>query len=106
MQGDGPDQTTPWFRIAAQEPALVVNQLQVYLQSMALGLFFIGMVLTLHNRFSTARHSQQLTVSDRSDSIDEREDREMAPIPDGGLPPGWTLEQWKWYGHEYLEDSK
>ena len=37
--GDGPDQTTPWFRIAAQEPALEINQSQIYLQSLALGLF-------------------------------------------------------------------
>ena len=34
MKGDGPDQTTPWFRIAAQEPALDVNQTQVYLQAL------------------------------------------------------------------------
>jgi len=25
------------------------------------------------------------------------------PVPPGGLPPGWTMEQWKHYGQEYLE---
>jgi hypothetical protein len=25
------------------------------------------------------------------------------PLPPGGLPAGWTMEQWKHYGHEYLE---
>ena len=25
-----------------------------------------------------------------------------APIPEEGLPPGWTEEQWAWYGHEFL----
>ena len=24
------------------------------------------------------------------------------PIPEGGLPPGWTIEQWQYYGEEYL----
>ncbi|MDC0056428.1 hypothetical protein OAJ94_05200, partial [Deltaproteobacteria bacterium] len=24
------------------------------------------------------------------------------PVPASGLPPGWTEEQWKWYGHEWL----
>jgi len=24
------------------------------------------------------------------------------PIPDGGLPAGWTMEQWKHYGNQYL----
>ena len=25
------------------------------------------------------------------------------PLPPSGLPAGWTMEQWKHYGHEYLE---
>ena len=27
------------------------------------------------------------------------------PIPAEGLPPGWTQEQWEWYGHEWLEEQ-
>ena len=27
---------------------------------------------------------------------------EAPPLPSSGLPEGWTMEQWKWYGHEYL----
>ena len=27
---------------------------------------------------------------------------EAPPLPASGLPDGWTMEQWKWYGHEYL----
>ena len=28
----------------------------------------------------------------------------MGPtLPPSGLPAGWTMEQWKHYGHEYLE---
>ena len=27
---------------------------------------------------------------------------EAPPLPTSGLPEGWTMEQWKWYGHEYL----
>ncbi len=26
-------------------------------------------------------------------------------IPAEGLPPGWTQEQWEWYGHEWLEEQ-
>ena len=25
------------------------------------------------------------------------------PLPPGGLPPGWTMEQWQHYGQEYLK---
>ena len=24
------------------------------------------------------------------------------PLPPGGLPPGWTMEQWQYYGHQWL----
>ena len=24
------------------------------------------------------------------------------PIPEEGLPAGWSMDQWRWYGHEYL----
>jgi hypothetical protein len=30
------------------------------------------------------------------------EPKEAPPLPAGGLPEGWTMDQWKWYGHEYL----
>jgi hypothetical protein len=25
------------------------------------------------------------------------------PLPDGGLPMGWTMEQWVYYGHQWWE---
>ena len=25
------------------------------------------------------------------------------PIPEEGLPPGWTIEQWQYYGQQYLD---
>ena len=25
------------------------------------------------------------------------------PLPEGGLPPGWTMEQWAYYGHQYQQ---
>ena len=28
------------------------------------------------------------------------------PIPAEGLPPGWTEDQWRWYGHEWLAKNK
>ena len=28
----------------------------------------------------------------------------IAPQIESGLPEGWTMEQWEWYGHEWLEE--
>lgn len=104
LQGEGPDQTTPWFRIAAQEPALQIDQVQIYLQSIALGCFLMGLILTLHNKFYLPTINDESSIGLVSDG--EINSAEMLPLPEGGLPEGWTLEQWKWYGHEYLEDIK
>ena len=108
MKGDGPDQTTPWFRIAAQEPALEINQTQLYLQSLALSLFFAGLVLTLHTKFNNEKETKQIVSIEQTAMVSEAQStvNDAPPLPEGGLPAGWTMEQWKWYGHEYLEDLK
>ena len=31
---------------------------------------------------------------------------EMPPLPSEGLPEGWTMEQWKWYGAQWLASKK
>jgi hypothetical protein len=30
---------------------------------------------------------------------------EAPELPPGGLPEGWTTEQWRWYGHQWLESQ-
>jgi hypothetical protein len=108
LRGDGPDQTTPWFRIAAQEPALEVDQTKVYLQALAFSLFFVGLVLNLHNKFSTETDSISIEEVDQTAFVTQSQPvtEQAPPLPEGGLPDGWTMEQWKWYGHEYLEESQ
>ena len=36
------------------------------------------------------------------DEFGQENTGETPPIPEEGLPPGWTEEQWKYYGHQYL----
>jgi len=30
------------------------------------------------------------------------DDASAPPLPSDGLPPGWTVEQWQHYGHQWL----
>jgi len=30
---------------------------------------------------------------------------DMPPLPAGGLPTGWTMEQWRHYGQQWLEQN-
>ena len=36
-----------------------------------------------------------------ADSVPQKP-TEAPPLPEGGLPEGWTMDQWQWYGHEWL----
>ena len=31
---------------------------------------------------------------------------EGPPLPKSGLPEGWTMDQWKWYGQEWLDKNQ
>lgn len=33
----------------------------------------------------------------------EQQEEIHPPLPEGGLPEGWTMEQWKYYGEQWLE---
>ena len=39
-------------------------------------------------------------------AVPDEPEREAPPVPEEGLPNGWTMDQWKWYGHQWLEQNK
>ena len=41
-----------------------------------------------------------------NESLADLEEPVSPPIPESGLPEGWTMEQWKWYGAEWLSRQK
>jgi hypothetical protein len=43
--------------------------------------------------------------SEQSGNISVDELLKGPPIPDSGLPSGWTIEQWQYYGHEWLKSQ-
>jgi len=51
----------------------------------------------------------QSTVADmeiRNQAPEGLEEPVTPPLPDSGLPDGWTMDQWKWYGAQWLENQK
>ncbi len=44
----------------------------------------------------------QETVQEASEPAVPAMPSEAPPLPEGGLPDGWTMDQWRWYGHEWL----
>ena len=41
-------------------------------------------------------------LQDETQASLEEKPSNPPPIPESGLPEGWTMEQWEWYGHEWL----
>jgi len=49
LQGEGPNQTTPWFQLIANEPTFSVSSSTMYFQGIALLIFCIGIVTRVQN---------------------------------------------------------
>ena len=59
-------------------------------------------------QFSDTPHTTEPTHSSANDQIIDFEKSEPhhPPLPEGGLPEGWTMEQWKYYGEQWLERNQ
>ena len=70
LEGEGPDQTTPWFQLQSEEPSWSVDENAAYVQSVAMLLVFMVAFLSLQRRSSAP--------SKNFDPFDSTEDEEVA----------------------------
>lgn len=116
LEGEGPDQTTVWFRLIAAEPAWEIDEPTLYLQGFALLFLFLGLVIMKRpNEVVISKeydHTGQVPADDAvansmygkasESSIQPLQSHAGPPLPAEGLPAGWNMEQWQHYGQEYL----
>ena len=70
------------------------------------GLYFSGAIGGSRVEESKPPYSppQNIIQPQQEETVDFEQREEIhPPLPEGGLPSGWTMEQWKYYGEEYLE---
>ena len=109
LEGEGPEQTTPWFTLAAEESSWEVSENAVYLQAFALLFMTAGIVIALQTRFtsksSPSKYDEAPLVLEElalTDTPSPSQEIAAPPRPVAGLPIGWTEEQWNTHGHDYL----
>jgi len=113
LEGEGPQQTTPWFTLAAEESSWEVSGNAVYLQAFALLFMTAGIVITLQTRLTPkstpSKYDETPVVLEElaletppSPTHATISDSTPPPLPAAGLPIGWTEAQWNTYGHDYL----
>jgi hypothetical protein len=70
------------------------------------GLYFSGAMGAGREEETKPSYSppQNLGQPQQEETVDFEHPEEIhPPLPEGGLPSGWTMEQWKYYGEQYLE---
>ena len=114
LEGEGPTQTSPWFRITAQEPGWEIDESALYIQGFAMFVFCVSVVLLIRpnnrrpaeNKYdNTQEVVSQIAASEYNYTETPEQNSGPPPLPVGGLPAGWTMEQWEYYGHEYLSET-
>ena len=71
------------------------------------GLYFSGAIGGSREQgskppYSPPQHIRQPQQEEETVDFEQQEEI-YPPLPEGGLPSGWTIEQWKYYGEQYLE---
>lgn len=115
---------TPWYNVVVEQEQWQADSSQVWLQSIGILFTLAGLVILLQSRNSSPQEDKQW---DQTQQVLAQEalnpnfppapqaipqapqlatlpglSPDAAPIPASGLPAGWTVEQWNWYGHDYL----
>lgn len=113
VEGDGLTTTSTWFSLTSSEPTFESNNLPIILQGIGVALMGAAFVTLLHKRLRgsksvTKKYEQTELLNPTSDIAQEQASNlgtptSMPALPATGLPAGWTMEQWEYYGQDYLD---
>lgn len=119
VEGDGLTTTSAWYSMTSSEPTFESNNFPIILQGIGVALMGAAFVTLLHRRLRntktlTKKYEQTEIVNAsnnmKGDQIQssyhngaQNDSRTIPPLPETGLPAGWNMEQWEYYGQDYLD---
>ena len=89
---------TPWFTLHSKDPELEVDETSLYIQALSYCLLSAAVCIIIQKKAWRRAHSTEIPPMLDLDDI--------LPLPATGLPHGWTDEQWRHYGHQYLQQME
>ena len=95
----------PELKLSGAYPAILILMVFIGGGTMA-GLYFSGAIGGSREEESKPPYSppQHISQPPQEETVDfENQEEIHPPLSEGGLPSGWTMEQWKYYGEQYLE---
>ena len=69
LEGEGPDQTTPWYQLQSEEPSWSVDETAAYVQSMAMLFVFIAAFLSIQRQSTATAKTFNAFDSDEHEEV-------------------------------------
>lgn len=102
VEGEGLTTTSAWYSMVSSEPTFESSSLPIILQGVGVALMGAAFTTVLHKRLNKSKTVKK--KYEQTDLIPNETKVNSAPnLPATGLPEGWTMEQWEYYGQDYLD---
>lgn len=108
MSNSALEETTPWFTISSDESPYDISESAMFMQALALGMLVAAIAMAIQRRLARTETSPELVqlATSLPSMIDIPPLDSTPPLPETGLPQGWTMDQWRAYGQQYLDKQE
>ena len=77
LDGEGPQQTSPWFTLVTNEQGFSIDETAVYLQAISVLIFFAGLTVLLQTRNGNTTQKEEEKSFDKNTSTVSEEGGEL-----------------------------
>jgi hypothetical protein len=71
LDGEGPQQTSPWFTLVTNEQGFSIDETAVYLQAISVLIFFAGLTVLLQTRNRTNQNKEEKSFDEITSTVSQ-----------------------------------